>query len=54
MKTSKKERIHPGWDIVGEVDAGKSRFFKYRCRKCKVEVLNGQPFSEVGGMECKP
>lgn len=51
MAKSKNDFIHK-WKLNGEVMHHGARFFLYKCTRCPVEVRNGQPFSEVGGMEC--
>jgi hypothetical protein len=48
-KTSKNDRIHGAWKILG-VREGR---FEYQCKRCQVKVLSGQPFSEAGATECK-
>lgn len=55
-KTSKNNRIHKGWKILGIhiYVPNRVKRFQYQCTGCGVKVLAGQPFSEVvGGMECK-
>lgn len=52
-KTSKDKRIHKGWKALDVIEFdGHSRFL-YKCTGCGVEVMNGQPYSEVNGMDCK-
>lgn len=52
MATKNDRLPHHAWRVLDIVSQGGSRFFRYGCRKCPAETLNGMPLEVPFNKTC--